>query len=123
MDKEENSNEISSAPVSKDTVEQWGKSTKEILEQAIENQRRYLPYNLYELQGLQLQKLCCLDGKPDMGAAFTSLDKRMFMVSNSMAHWGSTALTDAKCLECLGKILGTDFYILPSSIHDLIILI
>lgn len=46
----------------------------------------------------------------------------MYVLTNSFKQWGAVSIVYNEVLEIIGDILGNDFYILPSSVHEVIIL-
>jgi len=46
----------------------------------------------------------------------------MFVLSNNLRHFGAACILYNRVLEDIGNQLNEDFYILPSSIHEVIIL-
>jgi len=50
------------------------------------------------------------------------VENRMFVLSNNLRHFGAACILYNRVLEDIGNQLNEDFYILPSSIHEVIIL-
>ena len=49
-------------------------------------------------------------------------ENRMFVLSNQYRHFGAACILYNRVLEDIGNQLNENFYILPSSIHEVIIL-
>lgn len=45
----------------------------------------------------------------------------MYVLSNQMKHYGAASMMYPHVLEMIGDIVGEDYYILPSSVHEVII--
>ena len=63
----------------------------------------------------------------DIKASFAGVDEipmkdRVYVVSNEYEFFGANALLYTDVLKKVVKSIGTDCYILPSSVHDLVIL-
>jgi len=50
------------------------------------------------------------------------LKERVYVVSNEFEFFGANALLYSDVLKKVVKNIGTDCYILPSSVHDLVVL-
>lgn len=50
------------------------------------------------------------------------LSPSMYILSNHESYWGAAALFYPGVMQKLSKLIGGDFYVLPSSVHELIIL-
>ena len=66
-------------------------------------------------------------GRDDIEAAFPDLDavpnrERVFVISNKYEFFGANALLYSEVIGRVVKKIGTDCYILPSSVHDLVVL-
>ena len=63
----------------------------------------------------------------DIEASFSGVDEipmqdRVYVLSNEYEFFGANALLYSDVLKKVVKSIGTDCYILPSSVHDLVIL-
>ena len=63
----------------------------------------------------------------DIGCSFPDLDSvpekdRVYVISNKYEFFGANALLYKDVIAKVAKNIGTDCYILPSSVHDLVVL-
>ena len=49
-------------------------------------------------------------------------DTRLYVLSNPYRHFGASTILYDRVLEDISNLLNEDFYVLPSSIHEVIIL-
>lgn len=50
-----------------------------------------------------------------------SLDSKMMIITNTSRFWGAAAILDKETMAALSEKFGDDLYILPSSIHECIV--
>lgn len=103
-------------------VEQWNVSTAELWKIAVENVVRLLPAEFftmrYALKDLMMEeqdeKFCeqnLLEGQPVESDG-------MYVLSNRIRNYGAACIVYPHIAEMIGEILGADFYVLPSSVHE-----
>ena len=44
-----------------------------------------------------------------------------YVLSNKLRNYGAACIAYPHVLEMIGGILGTDYYVLPSSVHEVVI--
>ena len=95
----------------------WEVTAQEVMEEAKQNSARVMPptFRLMsdihrENTDLNLDDLCVPE------------EAELFVVSNRRCAYGASVAFYPGFLESIGKALGTDFYVLPSSINELILL-
>lgn len=110
---------MQSARVTSDLARIAGLTEEDLYEVSQKNVKgNYVFANLCELiGGLFEQEDRCLEesGTEDR------LPKDLYVLTNKSRMYGASALLDEELLYKIGCKLGTDYYILPSSIHELII--
>lgn len=104
---------ISTALITKQELEMWRISLHELLLAAQRNTRRLFPPRIMDLNRL-LQQM----GK-DMSAFEMSLP--MYVMTNEQQINGATVLIYDNVLEEFARQKNTSFFILPSSIHEMIL--
>ena len=97
-------------------LELWGITPQELHEVAMENLEN-TKFNVISM-GDMLQEL--LDG-PDLATALMK-DSHMFVATNESKSYGASAMLRADLLEEHAKRVDSDFYVIPSSTHELIFL-
>jgi len=85
----------------------WGVSAGEVLEEAILNAPRIMPPTFRQLNEIL--------GSQDED------DNELFVISNSYYAGGAAVAFYPGFLDCIGKALGKDLFILPSSVNELIL--
>ena len=98
-------------------LEIWGVTGQEVLEEAKLNSARVMPPT-FKLMSDIFKENAVLD----LDDLCVSEEAELFVVSNSYFMCGASVAFYPGLLESIGKRLGTDFYILPSSINELILL-
>lgn len=88
----------------------WGVTGQEVLVHAKENTCRLLPVKFVEI-GEVLEE-CGYESEDGF---------RMYVLTNEENYFGAVAMIFDSILEKIGNILKEDFWILPSSIHECII--
>lgn len=97
----------------------WGRPVEELYHPVLENTMRLFPPDLITLDGL-LEEI----GK-DTGVAFGRVPEefpKMYVLTNIMKKYGAAVLAYPGTLKKVGEMLGSDFAILPSSIHEVILM-
>ena len=103
--------------IKKEFLMAWKVTAQEVMEEAKQNSARVMPPTfrlmsdvLRENTDLNLDNLCVPE------------EAELFVVSNRYFVCGASVAFYPGFLESIGKALGTDFYVLPSSINELILL-
>ena len=87
----------------------WGVTANEVIEEAILNEPKILPPTFRQLNDI----LCCRHEDDN--------DDELFVISNSYYAGGAAVAFYPGFLDCIGKALGKDLFILPSSVNELIL--
>ncbi len=103
-------------------IKQWGINTETLWHDALKNQ--VSPARLYNMT----DKLRMLTGDKRMIKNLLETEFKaeaqdtMYILTNSQNHYGASSLIYPGVLEKIKQIVKRDFFILPSSIHELIII-
>lgn len=101
----------------------WGVTEDEIHELAMKNTREILPVTIQSMNEV-MREMFAQDGMPDeiAEAMFGEmpLDQKMYVISNSSKVNGAASIFYEDALSGLAEKIGTDLFILPSSIHECI---
>lgn len=98
--------------IQKNHLEFWQVTEEEVYEQACRNTPRLLP-DEFMTMGAVLENLS--------GNAFTDEGDLLYVLSNRMRSFGAAALLYPGRLESIGQYLGDNFFVLPSSVHEVIV--
>ena len=96
-------------------LEAWKIDPRQLLEDAVMNTSRKLPYSLQGMDALIRE----LSGDEDQGL-YTG-EEIMFVLSNQEKCFGAAALLYPHLLSHISKIFRKNFYVLPSSVHECIL--
>lgn len=99
------------ARITPQQVQRWGVPIGQIMEDAMKGERKRHPYSIEPLKDV-IEEIAGMSIEEDGG---------LVLVSNQEKEYGAVALLYPEVLEQLGKQYG-DFTILPSSIHETLIL-
>lgn len=104
--------------ISKEHLELLGIKEDELHQVAESNCRRYQPAKIRCMQDL------LYDLGRKVGVEISEAKEcypYMFVLSNSKSMFGAVYMTSEEELECFAKRIGKGFYILPSSVHEVIL--
>ena len=94
----------------------WGVTEDEIDRLARENTVRLLPYQIYNMETL-LKETFGIDAKGEM-----SQELPMYVLTNTEKYLGAVNIIYDSILDAVAKQLEDDYFVLPSSIHECIII-
>lgn len=93
-------------------LKMWGVSEKELYKAAADNTCRFLPDDFSSMSRV-IEELT--------GLTQEDRDEYMYVLSNHIRSYGAAAILYDGRLESIGAYLKSNYYILPSSIHEVII--
>ena len=96
-------------------LEAWKIDPRQLLEDAVMNTSRKLPYSLQGMDALIRE----LSGDEDQGL-YTG-EEIMYVLSNQEKCFGAAALLYPHLLSHISNIFRKNFYVLPSSVHECIL--
>ncbi len=102
-------------PITYDLMNLWGVTSEVVQQCAFQNTPKLLPASFKPMK-LVIDEL--------MGTNFHSekpAEELMYVLSNSLRSFGAGCMLYDGILEEIGENIGESFYILPSSIHEIII--
>lgn len=107
-------------------VKQWGIQSDILWEDAVRNSRRLLPAEFFTMNYAlrEMLKKSSGDGKEETENLLdgdNSIRDGMYVLSNKLRNYGAACIAYPHVLEMIGGILKTDYYVLPSSIHEVVI--
>ena len=122
---EMNSEGTATMTVKNSHMAQWRANPDMLWDAAVENSKRMLPAELLTMS-YALGEL--VSGKaPDVGKGENLLTgeveklDRMYVLSNRLRSYGAACVAYPHILNMIGQILKKDYYILPSSVHEVVI--
>ena len=115
--------EYSTITVRNEHMKVWKVSCEELYEQAVKNSNLLLPAQFYTMHQAIEELMDECDDHLGLHIEDTVDDEEevMFILTNSYRNFGAVFLIYPQVIEMIGNMLGENFYILPSSIHEVII--
>lgn len=104
-----------STPVTNDLMKVWGIETEELHELAVRNMTRLIP-GTFRGMSVVMNALC--GGKTDV---LNPENEMLFVLSNEGGWYGAAAVLDDKFMKSVVERVGEEFYVLPSSVHELLV--
>lgn len=123
-------------------LQSWGIDDKELFRQAAENSPRLQPYSLQKMGDMlkeimgkaieeRVEEICqeypqdkenflkrTMDG---VGREIDACELPMYVLTNKGRYYGAACILYDGILEKMGDVFEGDFYILPSSVHEVIL--
>ena len=119
---------VSGFLITNDIAEVEGLSEEELYNYAFENTKRLFPFKSERIEVIMRRLMRRWGADEDEikeafpGYTKTPLKERVYVVTNKHDFFGANALLYRDVIADVAKKIGTDCYILPSSVHDLIVL-
>lgn len=114
---------IESAVVRDGLAEKLGLTEEQLFKHAVENTRNIFPPTVRSMNDV-MKEIFMADGMPmeavEMILGEVPADRMMYVISNDRGINGAISMLYEDQLHTLAEQLGTDLYILPSSIHETI---
>lgn len=101
--------------VRKEHLEIWGLTEAQLFDEAKKNTPILLPYQFCPMRKL-LQEIC-----PYAVDEGEEEEESLYVLSNKLRSFGAASMLYDGILEKMGQKLGENYYILPSSIHEVIV--
>lgn len=104
-------------------LQSWNVTKEELFTLACENAKRLLPAQLFTMQQAVDEILhSASQGKKNLleGAQKTDEDF-MYVLSNPIRSLGAACIAYPEVLDMAGRILEDDYYVLPSSVHEVVL--
>ncbi|MDO4189926.1 MAG: DUF5688 family protein, partial [Lachnospiraceae bacterium] len=126
----EDANGSMSVPVTNQLMETWGVTQEDLHDLAKANQDELTPSTfksmnevMAEMMIPQIMDDMGLDREAaqEMVESMMPPEDKMFVLSNEQKLNGAAALLDDKMMDQIAEKVGGDFYILPSSVHEVLI--
>lgn len=107
--------------VSNTLAEMIGYNEEELYQLAMENTKRILPPVTKTMREV-IDEIMGKSAVGEMQDLVPETEHPMYVISNRVRHYGASAMLFEEELQKLAEQLGEDFYIIPSSIHECIVL-
>ena len=123
-----NGDGIASIVVNDGMVKNLGMTADELFQAAVENTKAILPPKVIDLAEMIMDRMMPEGADPEMAAAFrgimeeTPANEKMWVITNEKGINGACSMLYEDILHGLAEEAGTDLYVLPSSIHEVIVI-
>lgn len=120
---QQNESGTASAKITNEMMNTWKVNLDQLIEVAYENTKKVLPIEILPMETILREMMERAGGiTPDMEEALSMPDHLMFVVSNSGRQYGAYYLTDREgLLKIASEIKEDKYFILPSSVHEFIV--
>ena len=126
------SDQFYSVSIKASVIEKWNISVADLFKLALENTKKKLGFKIDLIQNVLLDMMNDKNFKDnELCAQFSETLEQdiaggyvrypMYVISNNSNYFGASTILYSEVLETFADQLGSDFYILPSSIHELIL--
>ena len=126
----EDANGSMSVPITNQLMETWGVTQEELHDLAKANQEELTPSTFKSMNEV-MAEMMIPQMMSDMGVdretaqemieSMMPPEDKMYVLSNEQKLNGAAALLDDKMMNQIAEKVGGDFYILPSSVHEVLI--
>ena len=103
--------------IKKDLLTFWGVTASEVMEEAKENAPKIMMPTFRAMEDILREDSCPVSDDLSVPA-----ETELFVVSNEFFVCGASVVFYPRLLESIRAALGTDFFVLPSSINEMLIL-
>ncbi len=110
---------IASSPITNSLMEAWGVDVDTLHDQAIQNMPRLLPSTFQSMSSVLTSMLG--EDAEEMLSVMPPADEAMFVLSNDQKVNGAAALLDKEIMKTVIERVGNAFFVLPSSVHECLI--
>ena len=114
-------NRFMDMPVNDDLIRRWGVDTLTLHQQAMANYNRLLPIKFGSLNQLLLER-GLLDKEDSAVLSDDGWSEALYYLTNEFSAGGAVLMTCKNLMDKIADFLGEDFYILPSSTHEVLLL-
>ena len=112
---------MSFVQISNNYMELWGKDEEYLYRTAMENMRLDGKPLLEDMEIL-LRNMMVEEAGGELSKIENGMSSGMYVLSNQCRHFGAAELLDSDTLKGIGERLEDDYVVLPSSVHECIIL-
>lgn len=105
-----------SIPVTNELAERWGVTADELHMLANENSERLSPAQLANIEDMMFG-----EGENYFDKDGDASQEPLLVLTNTTKQYGAAVIANPKVLEKVANAVGGDYYMLPSSIHEVLI--
>lgn len=101
-------------------LKQWNVTKEDIYKEAFLNSQKILPYFFKPISEV-VEDMICEAGDGKVPFERDRDYEPMYVLSNTVKSYGASVILYDHVLENIGEELGENFYVIPSSVHEVII--
>lgn len=120
---EQDKNGSASIQISNEHLKMWGIQKEELYRAAQRNVTNLLPAEFFTMRHA-IEEMLEVDSDEEENLLEIGEDEKedvMYVLTNSLRNYGAACLFYPHVLEMAGEMLKEDYYVLPSSVHEVII--
>ncbi len=110
---------IASSPITNSLMEAWGVDVDTLHDQALQNLPKLLP-STFQTMSYVLVSMMGEDAG-ELISVMPPADEAMFVLTNEQKVNGAAALLDKEIMQTVIERIGKEFFVLPSSVHECIV--
>jgi len=119
----EHSDSIGTIKVDNALMNQWGVSPEELHTLAMQNTEQMYPPTLKSMEQVMKELIIGENGSGNLLQEDSpSQPELMYVLTNEMKLNGAAVLLYPNLLEQVQQVIGSDYYVLPSSIHEVLVI-
>lgn len=111
--------EFASILIHDNLLERWGVTEEELYSCAMQNMPKLFPENILPMSEV-LKDMLSVEAMPE--EAFAVIEDTIYVATNQSKIFGAAVLLYPRFLEHEAEALGRNFYIIPSSVHEVLII-
>lgn len=111
--------EFASILIHDNLLEKWGVTEEELYSCAMQNTPLLFPENILPMSEV-LKDMLSVEAMPE--EAFAVIEDTIYVATNQSKIFGAAVLLYPRFLEHEAEALGRNFYIIPSSVHEVLII-
>lgn len=113
----------STMPIDEDVMNKWGVNPETLYQDALNNVARLFPSHLIPMTDVVAELLY---GRKEFHNLLETEEKEnlwdmMYVLTNEKRTFGAACILYPNMLERIGEILKEDYFVLPSSVHEIVI--
>lgn len=102
-------------PVKTEHLRMWKVTKEQVYRRACENTGKLLPCEFQTMYSVMADIVGDIDSEEGG-------EEVLYVLSNNLRSFGAAAILYPGCLKMVGDYLGEDYYVLPSSVHETVII-
>lgn len=111
-----------SLPVTEEIVKSWEMDIQEVYEVALKNMHERNYIKIYTMDGIMTEQFFELKNQEFSKETMEEMEEPFLVVTTEYYAEGAVGILDTNKLQEISEIAGEDLYVIPSSIHECLLL-